>query len=78
MSAHSFICDLGSTLLLKKNAPILSMVTAIANGRRIRKSDMPDAFIAVNSNFSARLPKVMSELSRIANGSAKGTTEAVA
>ena len=52
--------------------------TVNANGRKIRNSEMPAAFMAVNSNFSARLPKVMSELSKIAKGKAKGITDAVA
>ena len=78
MSAHNFICDLGSTLLLKKKAPTLNMATAIASGRNIRKREIPEAFIAVSSNFSARLPNEMSELSSIARGSASGITEAVA
>jgi hypothetical protein len=44
----------------------------------IRKSDIPAAFIAVNSDFSAKLPNEMIELSSIASGKAKGTTDAVA
>ena len=72
------VCDLGRILLLKKNAPTLSIITKNANGRMMRNSDIPAAFIAVNSNFSARFPNEMSELSKIAKGKAKGTTDAAA
>ncbi len=43
------------------------------NGRIMRNSDMPAAFIAVSSSFSPRLPKVISEASSTASGSAIGT-----
>ena len=57
---------------------MLNIATAIAKGRMIRKSEMPAAFMAVNSNFSAKLPKEIRELSNIAKGRARGTTDAVA
>jgi hypothetical protein len=44
----------------------------------IRKSDMPAAFIAVSSKFSPKLPKVMSEANKIANGNAMGMSVKVA
>lgn len=36
-------------------------------------SDMPDAFMAVSSNFSPKLPKIISDASKMARGSAIGT-----
>ena len=50
----------------------------MAKGRKIRNRDIPAAFIAVSSLFSAKLPKAIRELSKIAKGSARGTTEAIA
>lgn len=41
-------------------------------------SDMPDDLSAVSSTCSPRLPKVMSEASNIAKGSAMGTMEQAA
>ena len=41
------------------------------NGCRI--SDMPADFIAVSSKFSPKLPKVINEANRMANGKAMGT-----
>ena len=38
-------------------------------------SEIPEAFIAVNSNFSPKLPNVMRDASRMASGSAIGTIE---
>ena len=52
--------------------------TKKANGRKIRKREIPAAFIAVNSIFSAKLPKEMSEANNIAKGKASGTTVAAA
>ena len=65
-------------MLLKKNAPTLSNATVKANGRMMRKREIPDAFIAVSSTFSAKFPNAIRELSKIAKGKAKGTTEATA
>jgi hypothetical protein len=42
------------------------------------KRDMPDAFIAVNSNFSPKFPKVIRDASKIANGNDIGTIETAA
>ena len=78
MSAHSFICDLGSTLFEKKNAPTQTNAMAIVSGRMIRNSDMPAAFMAVSSNFSPRLPNEISDANSIASGNANGTTLATA
>ena len=50
----------------------------IVSGRMMRNRLTPAAFIAVSSLFSPRFPKVISEASRIANGSANGTTDATA
>ena len=43
------------------------------SGRMMRKSDMPEALRAVSSNFSPRLPNVISDASSTAKGSAVGT-----
>ncbi len=48
--------------------PIRTMSGAI-----ILTSEIPEAFIAVSSNFSPKLPKVMRLASRMARGSAIGT-----
>ena len=58
--------------------PVGSISAVTINERMIRKSDIPAAFIAVNSTFSAKLPNVISELSNIASGKANGTTDAAA
>ena len=50
------------------------MMTKKNTGCRMRTSGMPAAFIESNSNFSPRLPKVMSEASRMARGSDMGTS----
>ena len=50
----------------------------MVNGRMIRNRLTPAAFIAVSSDFSPKLPKVISDASRIANGNANGTTVATA
>ena len=42
-------------------------------GRIILIKEMPAAFIAVSSNFSPRLPNVISEASKTASGNAVGT-----
>ena len=39
----------------------------------MRKSDIPEAFMAVSSKFSPRLPKTISDASNTASGSAIGT-----
>jgi len=39
----------------------------------IRRSEIPDAFIATSSYCSPRFPKVISDDKRMANGSASGT-----
>jgi hypothetical protein len=51
---------------------------AIVNGRMILNRLTPAAFIAVSSNFSPRLPKVINEANNIANGNANGTTDVIA
>ena len=43
------------------------------NGRMICSNEIPAALMASNSNRSPRLPKVISEASRIASGNAMGT-----
>ena len=50
----------------------------IISGRMMRKSEIPAAFMAVSSKRSPKLPKLMSEESKIAKGSARGTTVATA
>jgi hypothetical protein len=50
----------------------------IAKGCMIRKRLIPAAFIAVSSNFSPRLPKVISDARRMAKGKASGTTDTTA
>ena len=39
----------------------------------VRISDMPEAFMAVSSKFSPRLPNIISEARSMASGSAIGT-----
>ena len=48
------------------------------SGRMIRTSETPADFIANNSNRSPRFPKVISEASKMANGSAIGTRKRAA
>ena len=48
-------------------------VTTKMSGRNVCISEMPEALMAVNSELSPRLPKVMSDDSRMAKGSAVGT-----
>ena len=43
------------------------------SGAITRMSEMPDAFMAVSSNFSPKLPKVIRLASSMASGSAIGT-----
>ncbi len=45
----------------------------IVSGFMMRNSDMPEAFMAVSSNFSPRFPNTISEASSTASGSAMGT-----
>ena len=78
ISAHSLTCDTGSTLFEKKNAPTETKAMATANGRMIRKRLIPAAFMAVSSNFSPRLPKLINDANNMANGNANGTTDATA
>ncbi len=46
---------------------------SMMSGAMVRSSDMPAAFMAVSSNVSPRLPKIMSDASSMASGSAIGT-----
>lgn len=48
-------------------------ITTIVNGLITLYSDIPLALNAVSSLFSEKFPNVMSEESKIASGSAKGT-----
>ncbi len=48
------------------------MTIRTMSGAIVRSSDMPEAFMAVSSNCSPRLPKVISEASSMASGSAIG------
>ena len=47
-------------------------------GVLIGGNQLPDAFIAVSSNFSPKLPKVINDASNIANGNAIGTIDTAA
>ena len=47
---------------------------AMMSPRRLFSSDMPDAFMAVSSELSPRLPSVMSDASNMARGKACGTS----
>ena len=78
MSAHNLTWDLGRILLEKKNAPTHMNPMAMVSGRMMRKRLTPAAFMAVSSNFSPRLPKLIKEASKIANGKANGTTDVTA
>jgi hypothetical protein len=78
MSAHSLDCDLGNTLLEKKNAPMHTNEINTISGRMIRNRDMPADFIAVNSNFSPKFPNVIKEASSMARGNAIGTNVVMA
>ena len=49
------------------------LLTKIMRGIITRSRLMPEAFMAVSSNFSPKLPNVISDASRIANGSDMGT-----
>ena len=64
---------MGSTSFWKKKAPIAMAVITIISGLIMRKRDIPAAFIAVSSNFSPRLPKVMRLARSTARGKAIGT-----
>ena len=67
------LCAMGSRLFWKKKAAMLMHTISTMSGRMILNSDMPEAFMAVSSNFSPRLPKVMSDASSTASGRAVGT-----
>ncbi len=57
----------------KKNAPTAMNEISTISGLITFSNEMPEAFIAVNSNFSPRLPKIISDASSMASGSAIGT-----
>ena len=48
-------------------------IKKMTNGRMICNSEIPAALIANSSSRSPKLPKVMSEASKIASGNAMGT-----
>lgn len=49
------------------------MTISTMSGAIVRRSEMPEAFMAVSSKFSPRLPNIMSEASSMASGRAMGT-----
>ena len=66
-------CATGRTSFWKKKAPMAIATISTVSGFITLMSDIPEAFIAVSSKFSPRLPKVMSDARSMANGSARGT-----
>ena len=72
-SLHILTCARGSTSFWKKKAPMLIPPTRTMRGIMTRTRLIPEAFMAVSSNFSPKLPKVMSDASSIASGSDMGT-----
>jgi hypothetical protein len=60
----------------KKAIPVIKIET-IKMGRINRSNEIPDDLIATSSKLSPRLPNVMMDESKSANGSANGTSEAV-
>jgi hypothetical protein len=65
---------LGITLLAKKKAPPQMKMIKIIRGRIIRNKDIPAAFMDSSSKRSPKLPKDIKEASKMANGSAMGTS----
>jgi hypothetical protein len=59
--------------LTNENVLIEMIMTINIKGRMILYRESPLDFKAVNSLFSAKLPKVIKEESRMASGTAKGT-----
>ncbi len=70
---HIFTCALGRTSFWKKKAPTATPLIRTIRGDMALSSDIPEAFMAVSSNFSPKFPKVISDASRMARGSAMGT-----
>ena len=68
----------GQPVLLNQSAPPQRRIMQKTRGRRMRKDDMPDAFMAVSSLRSARLPSAMMEATNTARGRAKLTRRAEA
>ena len=52
--------------------------TVTISGAITRISEIPEAFMAVSSNFSPRLPNVIRLARRIASGNAMGTIDTAA
>ena len=64
-------------ILLEKAKAIPQIKRVTINKGRIKRSrEIPADLIAINSKFSPRLPKVIIDERRIANGSARGTSTA--
>jgi hypothetical protein len=63
----------GNILFEKKNAPMVIIVVIIIRGLIIRGNEMPADFMASNSLFSPKLPRVISEANRVDKGNAIGT-----
>lgn len=71
-------CALGRMSFWKKKAPTAMPPMSTIRGAMTRSSETPEAFMAVSSDFSPRLPKVISEARRIASGNAMGTIDTAA
>ncbi len=68
----------GQPVLLNHNAPRQTTAMQATSGRIMRRNDIPDAFMAVNSLRSAKLPNAMMEATSTAKGRAKLTNLAEA
>ena len=73
INVHIFFCAYGMTLFEKKNAPMHTMAMNIVSERMMRNSEMPADFMASSSKLSPKLPNVISDANKMANGSANGT-----
>ena len=56
-----------------KKAPTLMSTPTATMGASTRVSEMPEALMAVSSNFSPMSPRVIMEESRVASGMASGS-----
>ena len=74
MICVSFTFALGPILFWNSNESNVMKQTTTMRGLKTCISEMPEALMAVSSLLSPRLPKVMSEESRMAKGNAWGTS----
>ena len=76
-NADNFFCVTGMMLFANKNARPLTKTAKINNGRINRSKGIPADLIAINSNLSPKLPKVMMEENSNDKGSAVGIQKSV-